>query len=62
MANNLADGGAVDDVLIAHYDQRAEAEVALLIVEYSYVLPGQGNQKAVGHLRRRADPRVAQTG
>ncbi|MDI6710059.1 MAG: NADH:flavin oxidoreductase [Thermoanaerobacterales bacterium] len=50
MANNLcAENGAVNDILIAHYQRRAEAEVALLIVEHSYVLPsGRAGRKQLG--------------
>lgn len=50
MANYLCpESGEMSDELIAHYTRRAEAEVALLIVEHSYVRPdGRANKKQLG--------------
>lgn len=49
MAHNLAEDGAINDTLIAHYSRRAEAEVGLIIVEHSYVLPsGRASKKQLG--------------
>ncbi|MEW6275595.1 MAG: hypothetical protein AB1556_10880, partial [Bacillota bacterium] len=46
---NLAEDGAINDTLIAHYSRRAEAEVGLIIVEHSYVLPsGRASKKQLG--------------
>ena len=50
MANNLCgEDGAVTGALRDHYARRAEKEVALLIVEHSYVLPsGRAHRKQLG--------------
>lgn len=50
MANYLCpESGEMNDALIEHYNRRAEAAVALLIVEHSYVRPdGRANKKQLG--------------
>jgi 2,4-dienoyl-CoA reductase-like NADH-dependent reductase (Old Yellow Enzyme family) len=49
MANNLAEEGEVNERLVAHYCRRAEAEVGLIIVEHSFVLPsGRASKKQLG--------------
>ncbi|HHW44629.1 MAG TPA: NADH:flavin oxidoreductase [Desulfotomaculum sp.] len=50
MANYLCpESGEINEALIAHYNRRAEAEVALLIVEHSYVTPsGRADKKQLG--------------
>ncbi|HUW63996.1 MAG TPA: NADH:flavin oxidoreductase [Spirochaetia bacterium] len=50
MANYLCgEDGAITDALLEHYGRRAGKEVALVIVEHSYVLPsGRAHKKQLG--------------